>query len=203
MYKDINDYELLYLIAENDEVAYNDMYLKYNGIVKAEANKLYRKCKYLGISKEDIYQAGLYGLTQAIDNFDEHGGVLFYTYVLAFINREMQTFVRNKSRIKHNILSDSISLDKEIDSEGNTVSLFIGGEADTYKCYEDYIKSKRILDLKYDMPPLCSLVFEMRLNNFSNKEISVLLDTKYKVVDNALTKIKNMLKKELNKIELS
>ena len=187
----------------NDEVAYNDMYLKYNGIVKAEANKLYRKCKYLGISKDDIYQAGLYGLTQAINNFDEYEGVLFYTYVLSFINREMQTFIRDRSRVKHNILSDSISLDKEIDSDGNTFSLYIGGETDTYKCYEEYINSKRILDLKYEMPFLCSLVFEMRLNNFSNKEISILLDTKYKVVDNALMKIKYMLKKELNKIELS
>ncbi|MBQ7136539.1 MAG: sigma-70 family RNA polymerase sigma factor [Bacilli bacterium] len=202
MYKDLNDYELLYLISEKDENAYNEICSKYSELVKKETNKIYRKCKYLGISKEDVYQAGLYALTKAIDSFDEHGGVLFYTYASTFVAREIQTFIRDKSRNKHNLLSDGISLDKEIDDEGTTLSSFILGNDGANKNYDDYLIGKWLLDLRYDMPDLCSQVFELRLNNFCNKEISVLLDTKYKTIDNSIVKIKNILKKELNKFEL-
>lgn len=80
MYKDINDYELLYLIAENNEVAYNNIYDKYDNIIKIEAKKYYRKCKYLGFSLEDLYQVGLYGFGLALSNYIEQEGVLFYTY---------------------------------------------------------------------------------------------------------------------------
>jgi len=202
MYKDLNDYELLYLISEKDENAYNDIYFKYSELVKKETNKIYRKCKYLGISKEDVYQAGLYALARAIDSFDEYGGVLFYTYASTFIVREIQTFIRDSSRNKHNLLSDSVSLDKEIDDEGTTLSSFILGNEGANKNFDVYSKSKCILDLRYCMPDLCSQVFELRLNNFCNKEISILLDIKYKTIDNTISKIKNILKKEINKIEL-
>jgi len=202
MYKYINDYELLYLISENNEEAYNRVYSKYRELVKVEANRIYSRCKYLGISKEDIYQAGLYGLSQAINNFNEKDNVLFYTCAKTFIIREIQTFIRNKNRNKHNILSDSVSLDKEIDEEGNCFSLFIEGDMNVHNVYDNYRKSKWILDLKYKMSFFCSQVYELRINNFSNQEISILLDVKYKMIDNAVSKIKNILKKELNEIEL-
>lgn len=202
MYKNTNDYELLYLIAENDEKAYNDIYSKYDNLIKMEAKRYYKKCKYLGISFEDIYQAGLYGFSLAISNFSEREGVLFYTYANTFINREIQTLIRNSGRQKHNILSDGISLNKEIDEDGNTLVNLLDSGSSTLNQYEDYLINKKILEFKYSLSDLYSMIFELRLNNFSNKEISLLLDIKYKTVDNAVRSIKDKFKKELNKIEL-
>lgn len=202
MYRNSNDYELLYLISENDEYAYNDMYAKYKDLIKIEANKIYSKCKYLGINREDLYQAGLCGFSKALTNFDVEDGTLFFTYANTYINRELQTFVRDKSRNKHGILSDSISLDKELDDDGNTLSVLIAGERSAQACYDSYINYKIILDIKYSLSFFYSQVYELRLNNFTNKEIAILLDVKYKTIDNAVTKIKPLIKKELNKIEL-
>lgn len=202
MYKDVNDYELLYLIAEKDEIAYNDIYSKYSNMIKIEAKKFYKKCKYLGVSLEDIYQAGLYGFSLAINNFNENEGVLFYTCANTFITREIQTFIRNNSRQKHNVLSDSISLDKDIDEDGNTIGDFIDNGIDFVVQYDDNQGARQLLDFKHDLPFLHALIYELRLNNFCNKEIAILLDVKYKTVDNAVTSIKKKLKKELNKIEL-
>lgn len=202
MYKNINDYELLYLVSENNEEAYNDIYSKYSEIVKIESNKLFSKCKYLGVSKEDLYQAGLYGFDRALNNFSMDEGTLFFTYAKTYISRELQTFIRDKSRNKHNLLSDCISLDMEIDDDGNNMFDLINNNENTSSFYESYINCKKILDLKYCLSSFDSLVFELRLNNFNNQEISILLDTKYKTIDNSLRKIKNIIKKELNKIEL-
>ena len=195
MYKNINDYELLYLVAENDEVAYNDLFSKYDNMIKIESKKFYRKCNYLGISLDDIYQAGLYGFSLAIDNFDEKEGVLFYTYANTFIIREIQTLLRNHSRNKHLLLSESVSLDKEIDDEGNLFSLFIDNGVNIVTQYEDHISQKDLLNFKYELPFLHSLIYELRLNSFSNIESARLLDIKYKTVDNAITSIKSKLKK--------
>lgn len=203
MYKNVNDYELLYLVAENDEDAYNDIFKKYKQMVHIEANKIYKKCGYLGISIDDFYQAGYYGLCMAINNFDEQMGVLFYTYANKYIVRELQTLIRDNSRYKHSILSDGVSLNMEIDEEGNTLDILIAGEKDIINKYEETIKYKKIIDFKYSLSFLYSLIFELRMNNFNNIEIANLLDIKYKTVDNAIMSIKNKLKKELNKIELS
>lgn len=202
MYKEVNDYELLYLISDNNEIAYNDIYAKYDNMIKIEAKKFYKKCKYLGISWEDIYQAGLYGFSLAISNFDEHEGTLFYTCANTFVKREIQVFIRNNSRYKHNILSDSVSLNDDIDDSGTTIESVIDSGINIVSQYSNYMDYKSLLSLKYDLPFLHSLIFELRLNNFSNKEISILLDIKYKSVDNAITSIKSKLKKELNKIAL-
>ena len=111
-------------------------------------------------------------------------------------------FIRNNSRYKHNILSDSVSLNDDIDDSGTTIESVIDSGINIVSQYSNYMDYKSLLSLKYDLPFLHSLIFELRLNNFSNKEISILLDIKYKSVDNAITSIKSKLKKELNKIAL-
>ena len=202
MYKNVNDYELLYLISESDEEAYNSLYKKYGEMIKMEAKKLYYSYRYLGISWDDIYQAGLYGLNSAIKNFDEHKGVLFYTYVKIFVKHEFQTLIRNHSREKHNVLSNSISLDKEIDDDGNCIDSLIDAKVNNIEEFYANERMKRILNFKYELSFLNSLIYELKINNFTNKEISILLDLDYKKVDNAIHSIKNKLRKKQNVIEV-
>ncbi len=202
MYKNVNDYELLYLISESDEEAYNSLYKKYGEMIKMEAKKLYYSYRYLGISWDDIYQAGLYGLNSAIKNFDEHKGVLFYTYVKIFVKHEFQTLIRDHSREKHNVLSNSISLDKEIDDDGNCIDSLIDAKVNNIEEFYANERMKRILNFKYELSFLNSLIYELKINNFTNKEISILLDLDYKKVDNAIHSIKNKLRKKQNVIEV-
>ncbi len=202
MYKNVNDYELLYLISESDEEAYNSLYKKYGEMIKMEAKKLYYSYRYLGISWDDIYQAGLYGLNSAIKNFDEHKGVLFYTYVKIFVKHEFQTLIRNHSREKHNVLSNSISLDKEIDDDGNCIDSLIDAKVNNIEEFYANERMKQILNFKYELSFLNSLIYELKINNFTNKEISILLDLDYKKVDNAIHSIKNKLRKKQNVIEV-
>lgn len=202
MYKNVNDYELLYLISESDEEAYNSLYQKYGEMIKMEAKKLYYSYRYLGISWDDIYQAGLYGLNSAIKNFDEHKGVLFYTYVKIFVKHEFQTLIRDHSREKHNVLSNSISLDKEIDDDGNCIDSLIDAKVNNIEEFYTNERMKQILNFKYELSFLNSLIYELKINNFTNKEISILLDLDYKKVDNAIHSIKNKLRKKQNVIEV-
>ncbi len=198
MYKDINDYELLYLIAENNEDAYNNMHDKYHNIIKIEANKYLSKCPYIGVSYDDLYQAGLYGLELAIRNFSDNADCIFYTCASTYIKREICTFIRSQSRNKHRVLSQSVSLDTEI-GEDTLLQDYISDNINISDVYINNENNREILNLKYELPYLQSLVYELKLNHFSNKEIAILLDKPYKSIDNAVSSIKNRLRNK-NKI---
>ena len=113
----------------------------------------------------------------------------------------MIVLVRNNSRNKHNVLSDSLSLNGEIDDEGNVMLDFIENNNNNISDYFDNDTINKLWDFKYDLPFVYSLIYELRLNNFNNQEIMTLLDIKYKTLDNALRNIRDKLKKRLNKIE--
>lgn len=202
MYNVDNDYELLYLISENDEDAYNKICNKYNQSIKNAARKLYNKTKYIGCSVDDIYLAGLYGFNVAIKNYNEKEEVLFGTCAMSFVKKEMISFIRNQARNKHNMLSDCLSLNFEIDESGKTVEDFMYDEKLSMVDYDNNESLKKIIDFKYKLPFLYALVYELRLNNFTNNEIILLLKIKYKTLDNAMRYIKDKLRKELNLIEL-
>lgn len=203
VYKDLNDYELLYLVSERSEDAYNEIYKKYHNIIAKEANKYYRYFKHLGIEYDDLYQSGFIGLDNAIRNFSDKEGVLFYSYASLFIKREIQSQITSANRNKHNILNYSISLDKELDDDTSLGELISNDDTTVDEKLMSSINRKRIIDLKYNLPPLQAAIYELRLNNFSNIEISNLLDISYKSVDNALHSIKKTLKKYKLFVELS
>lgn len=201
MYNENNDYELLYLISEKEEYAYNELHNKYNGLIKTITKKIYNNSKYYGFELEDIYQVGLCGFYTAVNNFDEKEGVLFYTYAISVITKEIMTFIRNYNRDKHNVLSNSISMNKQVDEDGNSIEDFIISYNNRSDNFGDYELLKTLIDLKYDLPFLHSLVYELRANNFSNTEITNLLDIRYKKLDNILRDIKNRFAKQINLIE--
>jgi len=196
MYNEENDYELLYLISENNEEAYNKIYCKYNKLIKRIAGKVYNNSKYLGCSLDDIYEAGLIGFFSAINNFDENEGVLFYTYAMSFVSNEIMSFIRDYNRNKHAILTDSISLNQEFEDSGKAIGDFIVGKQDNVYDYYNAETLKGFVDLKYDLPFFHSLVYELKINNFTNGEIVDLLNVKYKKLDNIIRDIKDKLKKE-------
>ena len=201
MYKEYNDYELLYLISENDEDAYNELFTKYNRLIKTLAKRVYGNSKYLGFSFEDIYDEGLCGFYSAVTSFNDKEGILFYTYVMATITKRMTTFVRDYNRNKHNVLSDSLSLNKPVDGANNTIDNFIVSSEEKDDVFYNFERLKQIIDFKYELPFLHSLVYELRLNNFNNKEIATLLGICYKKVDNILRDIKDRFAKRINLIE--
>ena len=197
MYNEDNDYELLYLIGENDEDAYNELNNKYNRVIKNIAKRIYNNSKYYGFELDDICQIGSYGLYKAVEMFDEKQGVLFYTYAISVITKEIMTFIRNYSRDKHNILSDSTSMNKQIDDDGKSMENFIVNCDNISDDFNNFETSKKIIDVKYDLPFIHSLVFELRLKNLSNKKITILLNIEYKKLDNILRYIKAKFEKKL------
>ena len=194
-YKDINDYELIYEIRESNEESYNILIKKYSTYVKKLADEYYKNNKNIKVEYEDLIQEGYYGLLQALDNYDERSS-LFYTFASICIKREMERLIKSYSRNKQMVLNSAISLNKPLDSNEDT---FMEDVIPSNENIEEYvlseIKSKEIYDLKYEMPLEMSCVYELRLNRFTNMEISNLLEIPKKKVEKYVYNIKKMVKK--------
>ena len=194
-YRDINDYEILYMISEGDENSYNIMYDKYHPLISHFAHKYYDVYKDCGIDYDDLYQEGFVGLAHAINEFAEKNNCLFYTYVAVCIKREMIRLIKKSVRLKHTILNNAISLDQPVgDGDICVMDAIEDINLQPNKKLDEALLLKKLLDFKYELSTRQALVYELKFNNFTNKEIATLLDLSYKSVDNAWKLIRYKIK---------
>ena len=121
-YKDTNDYELLYLVSENNQDAKDLFFEKYENIIRIKASKYKNIVESKGFDFNDLIQEGMLGLTQAINSFKEQKDTTFYTFANLCIDRQLATFIRNIDREKHRVLNESISLDTTTNSVGRPIN---------------------------------------------------------------------------------
>lgn len=167
-YKNYNDYELISMVRENDEFSYYSLFEKYKPIVKNISKEFYDRYSDYGYDYDDFIQEGYVGFQNALNKYDSSKGVLFYTFVELCIRRRLLSFTKNITLPKRNISNKYfVSLD-DLDVRDNSVSLNDELDyEDTMNIIKDVLYS---LDLKYTAP------FELKMNNFSLKEISTLLE---------------------------
>ena len=188
-YKIYNDYELLYMVRENDDDSYNELFSKYVPIVKRIAADFYKNFSAYGYDLDDFIQEGYVGFQRAVISFDEHKDILFYTYVTLCIHRTILTFCKRitceKKNINHNQLVDC-----------DSVSI-----PDNLPSMEEYFSSKEILKNIWDIVYTFSLdyacVFELRMNHFQYQEISELLDISIRRAQIMFRRVQSKIRKEL------
>lgn len=196
-YKGVNDYELLYLVGENNEEVYNSIYAKYKPLIHKMAKTLCENYKSALVEYDDLFQEGMYGLNNAIKNFNGKSGSLFYTLAKLCISREMNGYITKMLRGKNMILSSAVSFDTPI-TNGFVVEDTLYSHDDSVELqFESIEMEKYILDLKYELKDEYMPVYELKLNGFSNAAIANLLDLRYKDVDNYLRSIKKTLRRKI------
>lgn len=194
-YRQLNDYELAYQVNENNEEAYNMVFMKYSPLISSLASSYYYKNRNIGLDFDDFYQEGMLAISTALRNYDGRNSLL-YTYIMIYAKREMERIIKGQRRNKHAILNNAYSLNKNVrnDSDAMLEDLI----PSNYDLEEQFIGDQyyeKIMDFKYKLKFEEACIFELKSNDFTIKEIAVLLDIPYKKVDNTLRKVKIMLRK--------
>ena len=188
-YKKINDYEVVYMVRENDEEAREIIFNKYIPIVRRIASDHLALAKMARIEYEDLVQEGLIALNEAINKYNERSGVLFYTFLCVCVERRILTYCRKMNSSKHYLLNTS--LDDEY--------IYSVSDNDVFEAYFNEINLERkFVSFKNLFDIVESNIFELRYNGFSYKEISKLLDIPVSTIDAKLCKIRRILKETLN-----
>lgn len=197
-YKDINDYELLYLISDiqDDEVVY--LLSKYEPFIQKKCNKWKMVLDKLGIEIEDLQQEIRIVFLEAIKNFKEEKNTVFYTYVSRIIDAKIKSLVRRMNSNKNIISSSCVSLsslyfDKELEE-------FVSGDSEEVeKTVETLELKEKIYEFLYSLPMDKAFVFELYLNCYSVPLICEMLDVEKDSVRRTLRICRKKLKDYLHK----
>ena len=191
-YKELNDNELISLAKENNEDAINLLHKKYQPLINKKCNKYYKYVKNKGVDLADLTQECLVGFEESINNFNPLDNVSFYTFTNVCMDRQLMTEIKRVNRDKNRLLNEAIpleTLDTEKDMnlidylQDNTDNPELGllAEAEYQELYNKISKNLTKLE---------ECVFELRIQNFSYKEIADILDKDIKSIDNAVQRIK-------------
>lgn len=168
---------------------------EYKVVVKIKSRAFY----LVGGEQEDLFQEGLIGLVNAINNFDETKGIKFSTFANVCITRQMIDAIKLANRDKHNILNNAYSLNKishtANDEEFELLELL---KDNTLNNPEDIIISNENLkDLMDSIEDVLSgfekEVLSYYLNGDNYGDIAIVLNKDKKAIDNALQRIRKKL----------
>ncbi len=197
-YDDLNDYELISYIQENNEEANNIIIKKYEPLISSMATRMLQSCPYLGLEKSDLIQEGMIGLNHAIGYFNEQKDITFYTFAKTCIERRLISTIISANRLKHKHLNESISFDTEDD--GSLEYFLRDNSTNPEKIVVDEKETEDLIDIiRAKLTDFEDQVFELMLSYFNYKEIADILDKEPKQVDNAIQRIKNKVREEMKK----
>lgn len=176
----LDDYELLYLTNENNEEAINFLLKKYFKIIYTKS------LKYSNSNNIDDYiNEGIQAFYEAIEMYNEN--TKFITYLNACLDKRLLNYKKMYDRKKHSILNNSISLEDEripenlyADNKSNPEVVVLNNEDYTY------LRNRLLKKLDYNE----ELVFLLKEQNFSVKEISKIIDKKIQTIYRIIDKIK-------------
>ena len=198
-----DDYELLYMVSENNEDANETIFKKYESVIDYYAKKYSLLVEGKGIDYNDLYQEGLIGLDSAIKGYKDQKDIKFSTFAFICIKRKIITAIKAASRKKHSILNESYSIDYHNDDDKNGFENIIynneGGIEDLLVSKENTENfNKRISE---ELTSFEKQVYELRLYGFNYDEISKNLGKTTKSIESALFRIRIKLKNILNEID--
>ena len=175
MYREINDYEMLYLICDSDDNNYGIVLEKYYPLIIKISTKYKNIVKKMGYEQEDLIQIGYLTLYQTIKGYDgDKNSNLFYTYFLKSLENSYIRLIKENSTNKKRILNEAISYDNYFP---NTKLTYAEIFPDSNTLSEPFINDGEIRykQLKYSLNFDLSCILDLKIEGFTNKEISTLL----------------------------
>ena len=186
MYKNLNDYEILYLIKEENN-EFNYLYSKYQPFIYNCVSKYTTFFKKYGYDLDDLLQIGYITLYKASRKYSESNSALFFTYFKRSIKNALINEIKLNSTLKKEVLNNAFSYDIKVNDSDITYLDLIPNK-------EDRISNELIVLLikfKNSMPYEMSWVFELFYNGYSESEIGLLLNKDESTIKKYLGKIKS------------
>lgn len=194
MYREIDDYEILYMIQENND--YYELILeKYRPLIITICKQRLSGIKEMGYELEDLMQIANMAVYEAIKTYSEYENAKFYTYVAKCIHNKLNVELRNNSSDKKKALNTAISYDANIPGT-NTPLIDILEDKTVINPYQ-YLDIKELKD-KYiyylnSLPFEVAGVYQLRLQGFNQSEIQTLLNINELAYERCLKTIKRRL----------
>ncbi len=190
MYKDFNDYEILYMVCDGDN--FNILYKKYQPLIYKTVKTYYRLFKEYGYEIDDLMQIGYITLYKSVNLYNQDS-VLFYTYFLKALKKNLNNEVRKNETNKRKVLNGSFSYDNIIP---NTDISYIDIIPSKDNNIDEF--NRKIILFKNSLSFINSCIFELYFNGYSINEITNILNKERKEIIEGLKEIRKQKKVRWN-----
>jgi len=184
-----SDQLLLNQAARGDSQAVDQLLTRYKGLVRQKASVMYMA----GADAEDVIQEGMIGLYKAIRAYKPEKEVPFPSFAAYCIMSQITDAVRKAARLKHQMLTHSISLQSlaRETEDGSTIpaAAFIPTRPEANP-EQVLLNREELTDLmRFIQKELSQLERQsmlLFLQSLTYKQIAACLEVPQKTVDNAL-----------------
>ena len=186
-----NDYELVYLAQEHNELALEILYKKYSVLIKNKAKKVLNLVKKSGLDINDCLLEVKLTFEEAVMSYDQDDKTLFLTYATICIDRLIINLVRRYNGKKYFFLNEATSL--EIDEEAGLYGVITDNQTPEKELFEKEDMSFLYENITSKLKKDEREVFKLRLKGLTYNEISKKLNLDVKLVYRTIEKIKNKI----------
>ena len=183
MYKNMNDYELLYMICEGEEINFEILVNKYKPLIYNKVKEYEKFFKKFGYELDDLMQLGYITLYKTSRKYDIYNHSMFYTYFKKALENMIISNIRINQTRRKEVLNNAVSYDQTIP---NTSISYLEVFADKEKLDLE----SELITFKNSMPALESYIFELFYNGYTKLEMSILLDEDIEEIRKKFTRIK-------------
>lgn len=202
IYSNLTDNELLSMAESGDEIAEDQLALRYTRLVKICSRPYF----LVGGDGEDLIQEGMLGLLSAIREFNISMNTSFKTYAEICVKRRIYSAIKGASRKKHEPLNDMVSFEDVLSDESNSSAVSYG---EAYRrSPEEQVLARESVGEIIQTYSRCLSKFEVEILNLylsglSYSEIAELCGKTDKSVDNAVQRIRRKLARNLYLSDIS
>ena len=189
----MNDYlELIQKVRNGDDSAFKPILQEYQKIIYKIINtQVLSRGDYL-IDEESLFQEGSIALYNAVMSYQEDKGMIFSSYAYMVIRSRIITYIRNcRRKYGDELLSIDAVENCDYSIEFCNAKVCDNPPATYHREQEIKENLKKFLD---EIPKEDRMIFTLRNDNVSYKQISKLLNISTKKVDNRLRMLRRRLK---------
>ncbi len=195
----LNVYELVYMSRMGDENALATLLSYCTPIFYKEVKKVMDANVKLKVYFEDFVQEAVITFYYAIDRYREDQEASFVTFVMIVVRRKILTLARDYQSNKTIHIHDTLSLDRLVDDENNTITMynFLQNNSSLHNpvynlhvqdCYDNITKAFN------DLKPIEKEAFALWKSGKPYAEASKELGISYKAFDGHIQRIKRKIR---------
>ena len=198
-YEHYLDEELILRLRDGDSAITDFIMDKYKNLVRSKAKAMF----ILGADNDDLIQEGMIGLFKAVRDYDTGRDASFYTFAELCITRQIYNAIQASGRQKHIPLNTYISLyatngnqDMPESELIHTIPAGRGNDPEELILEKEKLEVlEQIIDAELSI--FEKAVLDLYLTGMSYTQIAAVLGKDIKSTDNALSRIKSKIRKEL------
>lgn len=202
VYDNYDDEQLIGLMRESSEEAKDILFEKYKYIIDIETKKYSNMANLLGYDYNDLYQDALVGFSEALNDYRDDKAAALSSFITLCVDRKLQVAIIKAGRLKNKLIAESLSLDYKYDQYTSPLRDLISDNS-INDPLENIVKEEKLSDLTKRIETILSEgefeVYALMISGLKYGEIALLLNKNPKQVDNTIQRVKNKIKKIIEK----